>query len=352
MPGVPAGAAAGSCTARASSTPSATATSCHHPFESFAPVVDFVRQARSDRARHQADALSRRQQLGDRGCARGAPPKSYGRHRASRAFRRGGEHQPRLLLQEAGAHVVYGVVGYEPRMILVVRRENGHLRLFVHLGTGNYHDRTARTPISVCSPATKHRRGRAQGIPGTDEPRARIAPQAFCNPRFAAGCWRGSSARSPMRAPDDGAYHRQTERPGGARVIQALARVPGRRADRSHRARHLLSAAACRACRQYPRALDHRPVFEHPRLLVPQRRQGKRWLASADWMERNSSARRGGVPDRGQGTARRVIGGARFTSRTTARRGRWTVTGYARLKPAGQPPHRRRARAAETGGTA
>jgi polyphosphate kinase len=50
------------------------------------------------------------------------------------------------LLQEAGAHVVYGVVGYKThaKMVLVVRRERGRLRHYVHLGTGNYHARTAR----------------------------------------------------------------------------------------------------------------------------------------------------------------------------------------------------------------
>jgi polyphosphate kinase len=49
-------------------------------------------------------------------------------------------------LQEAGAHVVYGVVGYKThcKMALVVRRESGRLRRYVHLGTGNYHPRTAR----------------------------------------------------------------------------------------------------------------------------------------------------------------------------------------------------------------
>ena len=50
-------------------------------------------------------------------------------------------------LQEVGAHVVYGVVGYKThaKMCLVVRREEaGGLKHYAHLGTGNYHPRTAR----------------------------------------------------------------------------------------------------------------------------------------------------------------------------------------------------------------
>src|SRR5690606_18352677 len=49
-------------------------------------------------------------------------------------------------LEEAGAHVVYGVVGYKThaKMALVVRREQNRLRRYVHLGTGNYHQRTAK----------------------------------------------------------------------------------------------------------------------------------------------------------------------------------------------------------------
>jgi polyphosphate kinase len=49
-------------------------------------------------------------------------------------------------LQEAGAHVMYGVVGYKThaKLTLVVRREPGGIRRYCHLGTGNYHPRTAR----------------------------------------------------------------------------------------------------------------------------------------------------------------------------------------------------------------
>ena len=49
-------------------------------------------------------------------------------------------------LQEAGAHVVYGLVGFKThsKMTLVVRRENDELIRYVHLGTGNYHHATTR----------------------------------------------------------------------------------------------------------------------------------------------------------------------------------------------------------------
>lgn len=49
-------------------------------------------------------------------------------------------------LEDVGAHVSYGVVGHKThaKMALVLRREKGHIRRYGHLGTGNYHPRTAR----------------------------------------------------------------------------------------------------------------------------------------------------------------------------------------------------------------
>lgn len=49
-------------------------------------------------------------------------------------------------LEDAGAHVIYGVFGYKvhAKMLMIVRRERNRLRSYVHLGTGNYHPRTAR----------------------------------------------------------------------------------------------------------------------------------------------------------------------------------------------------------------
>jgi polyphosphate kinase len=50
-------------------------------------------------------------------------------------------------LQQAGATVAYGIVGFKAhaKMLLVVRREGKHVRTYTHLGTGNYNNKTART---------------------------------------------------------------------------------------------------------------------------------------------------------------------------------------------------------------
>ncbi len=123
----------------------------HHPFESFAPVLDFLRQAAGD-----PQVLAIKQTLYRTG------PESAVVDALVAAARNGKEVtvvvelrarfdeeaniQLATRLQEAGAHVTYGIVGYKThaKMILITRREGRHLRHYVHLGTGNYHARTAR----------------------------------------------------------------------------------------------------------------------------------------------------------------------------------------------------------------
>ncbi|NYS59889.1 polyphosphate kinase 1 [Vreelandella salicampi] len=123
----------------------------HHPFQSFSPIEDLLSEAARD-----SNVLAIKQTLYRTGAD--SPMVSALVDAASQGkevtvvielrarFDEADNLQLASRLQEAGAIVIYGIMAYKThaKMLHIVRREKGELRHYAHLGTGNYHSKTAK----------------------------------------------------------------------------------------------------------------------------------------------------------------------------------------------------------------
>ncbi|KIL44701.1 RNA degradosome polyphosphate kinase [Jeotgalibacillus soli] len=138
----------------------------HHPYESFGPIVDFVSDAADD-----PDVLAIKQTLYR---VSGGSPVIEALKRAAEngkqvtvlvelkaRFDEENNVQWAKELEQAGCHVIYGMnfLKTHSKITLVVRRRNGKIERFVHLGTGNYNDQTAKLYTDMAIITTKRNFG-------------------------------------------------------------------------------------------------------------------------------------------------------------------------------------------------
>jgi len=274
----------------------------HHPFESFQPVIDFIKQAASDpdvvaikqtvyRTGHDSALMEALLTAAQRGKEVTVVVELMAR------FDEETNINWAQRFEDAGAHVVYGVFGFKThaKMALVIRRERGELRRYAHLGTGNYHARTARLytdfGLFTCDPAlTRDVAGIFSQLTGTGRP---VPNQLIWQAPF-------DLHSNVVRAIDREAEHARAGRP--AHIIAKMnALVEPEAIEALYRASRagvridLIVRGVCALRPGVPGLSENICVrsvigrfLEHSRIFYFRNdRDPDLYLSSADWMDRN-----------------------------------------------------------------
>ncbi|MDO4636091.1 MAG: polyphosphate kinase 1 [Lautropia sp.] len=274
----------------------------HHPYESFHPVMDFLRSAARD-----PQVVSIKQTIYRTGADSVLMESLMEAARAGKEVTVVLELMARFdeetninwaaKLEEVGVHVVYGVVGHKThaKLALVLRREADGLRRYAHLGTGNYHPRTARLYEDF-------------GLFTADEEICSDVHEVF---RRLTGLGTAGGLKALLQAPFRlhgtllQAIQRETEAAQAGRKARIIAKMNALLEERIIEALYEASQAGvqidlivrgvCALRPGLPGLSDNIRVtsvvgrfLEHSRIYYFWADGKERlWLASADWMERN-----------------------------------------------------------------